>query len=160
MRVTSMMGLASTLLLSATPLLAQGNSQTTGVAAVRAGFTEVNEWVTKAAELIPADKYAYKPTASVRTVGQMVAHIADSYHYYCARASNRGLQWSDPIEKGATDKATLTTKLKQATDACNAAYSAGTGDIGQLMTNVAHTNLHYGNLITYIRMLGMTPPSS
>jgi hypothetical protein len=37
---------------------------------------------------------------------------------------------------------------------------AGTGDIGQLMANVAHTNLHYGNLITYIRMLGMVPPSS
>jgi hypothetical protein len=37
---------------------------------------------------------------------------------------------------------------------------AGTGNIEQLMANVGHTNLHYGNLITYIRMLGMVPPSS
>jgi uncharacterized damage-inducible protein DinB len=128
---------------------------------VRAGFEEVSSWVTKAAELIPADKYAYKPTASVRTVGQMIAHIADSYGYYCARATKgRSVEWSDAIEKAKTDKATLVPKLKQALDACNAVYGTGTGDIGQLMANVAHTNLHYGNLITYIRMLGMTPPSS
>ena len=159
MRSTSMLVSMSGLLI-ATPLLAQGGNQTTAVAAVRAGFTEVSGWVTKAAELIPAEKYTYKPTTTVRTVGQMIAHIADSYGYYCARASNRNVQWSDAIEKGATDKATLATKLKQAGDACNSAYTAGTGDIGQLMANVAHTNLHYGNLITYIRMLGMTPPSS
>ena len=129
-------------------------------AAVRAGFGEVSGWVTKAAELIPANRYSYKPTASVRTVGQMVGHVADSYLYYCGRATNRSLQWSDAIEKGATDKATLATKLTQATDACNTAYASGAGDIGQLMANIAHTNLHYGNLITYIRVLGMTPPSS
>ena len=98
---------------------------------------------------------------SVDIVGQMIGHIADSYGYYCGRAAKgRGVEWSDTIEKGKTDKATLAPRLKQAVDACNAVYGTGTGDIGQLMANVAHTNLHYGNLITYIRMLGMTPPSS
>ena len=139
---------------------AQGGGASDASAAVRAGFAEVSGWVTKAAELIPANRYSYKPTASVRTVGQMLGHIADSYGYYCARAAKRDVQWSDTIEKGATDKATLAPKLKQALDGCTAAYSTGTGDIGQLMANVAHTSLHYGNLITYIRMLGMTPPSS
>ena len=155
--------LSSILFVVTTPLVSQnpaGGNQASAATAVRAGFTEVNDWVAKAAELIPADKYSYKPVATVRTVGQMVAHIADSYGYYCARASNRSVQWSDAIEKGPTDKATLTAKLKQATATCTTAYTAGTGDIGQLMANVAHTNLHYGNLITYIRMLGMTPPSS
>ena len=159
MRSTWMMVTASVLSTS-TSLLAQGGNENTPAAAVRAGFTEVSGWVTKSAELIPADKYAYKPTASVRTVGQMLAHIADSYGYYCARASKRNVEWSDAIEKGATDKATLAPKLEQALDACKAVYAAGTGDIGQLMANVAHTNLHYGNLITYIRMLGMVPTSS
>jgi uncharacterized damage-inducible protein DinB len=28
------------------------------------------------------------------------------------------------------------------------------------MAAIAHTNLHYGNLVTYMRMLGLTPPSS
>lgn len=128
-------------------------------AALRHGFGEVSGWVTKAADLVPADKYTYRPTPSVRTFGQMIGHIADSYNYYCARAAGRNVEWSEAIEKGNTDKATLVPKLKQASDACQAAYS-GTGLVGPLMGNVAHTNLHYGNVITYMRMLGLTPPSS
>jgi uncharacterized damage-inducible protein DinB len=69
------------------------------------------------------------------------------------------VQWSDAIEKGSTDKAALTQKLKQATDSCSVAYS-GNGQAGMLMANIAHTNLHYGNVITYLRMLGLTPPSN
>ena len=154
-------GTEGTFILTRDGQSAPQGSATDAAAAVRAGCGEVSGWVTKAAELIPADKYAYKPTTSVRTVGQMIGHIADSYGYYCGRAAKgRGVEWSDTIEKGKTDKATLAPKLKQAVDACNAVYGTGTGDIGQLMANVAHTNLHYGNLITYIRMLGMTPPSS
>lgn len=128
--------------------------------AVQTGFAEVSAWVTKAAALAPADKYSYKPTSTVRSYGQIIAHIADSYLYYCGRATKRDTQWSDEIEKASTEKAALVPKLAQAVQSCNAAYAAGNGDVGQLMANVAHTNLHYGNLITYIRMLGMTPPSS
>ena len=143
---------------AAAPAFAQSGGPDPATA-VKAGFTEVSEWVSKSAALIPADKYGYKPTATVRSVGQMVAHIADSYNYYCSRAAGRQVEWSDAIEKGVTDKATVAPKLKQAQDVCTAAYN-GKGDIGQLMANIAHTNLHYGNLITYIRMLGLTPPSS
>lgn len=128
-------------------------------AALRYGFGEVSAWVTKAAELVPADKYNYRPAQSVRTFGQQIAHIADSYGYFCSRAAGQKVQWSDAIEKGGTDKATLAQKLKQATDACNAAYG-GNGNAGMLMANIAHTNLHYGNVITYLRMLGLAPPSN
>lgn len=128
-------------------------------AALRHGFGEVSGWVTKAAELVPADKYSYRPAPTVRTFGQQLAHIADSYNYYCARAAGRNEQWSDALEKGSTDKAVLAQKLKQATDACNAAYG-GNGQAGALLANIAHTNLHYGNLITYMRLLGLTPPSN
>ena len=123
------------------------------------GFTEVSGWVTKAAELVPADKYSYRPVASVRTFGQLIGHIADGYNYFCATASGKKVQWSDAIEKGTTDKAALVQKLKQSTAACNAAYVA-TAQSGQLANNIAHTNLHYGNIITYMRMLGLVPPSS
>ncbi len=123
------------------------------------GFTEVSGWVTKAADLVPADKYSYRPVASVRTFGQLIGHIADGYNYFCATASGKKVQWSDAIEKGTTDKAALVQKLKQSTAACNAAYVA-TAQSGQLVNNIAHTNLHYGNISTYMRMLGLTPPSS
>jgi uncharacterized damage-inducible protein DinB len=95
----------------------------------------------------------------VRTFGQLIAHIADSYNFYCARATGQNPQWSDAIEKGTTDKATLVPRLKQSLDGCRAAYG-GSGAIAPLMGNVAHTSLHYGNIITYMRMLGLVPPSS
>jgi uncharacterized damage-inducible protein DinB len=127
--------------------------------AMRNGFNEVSAWVTKAADLVPPDKYSYRPTQSVRTFGQLVAHIADAHNWYCGNATGKKVEWSDAIEKGNTDKATLAQKLKQSIDACNAIYTKG-GDAGQLIGNVGHTNLHYGNIITYMRMMGLTPPSS
>jgi uncharacterized damage-inducible protein DinB len=128
-------------------------------AGLRAGFGEVSGWVIKAAELVPTDKYSYRPVATVRTFGQQIAHIADSYSYYCGRATGQKVQWSDAVEKGGLDKATLAQKLKQATDACTAVYG-GNNQAGALMVNIVHTNLHYGNVITYLRMLGLTPPSN
>jgi len=126
---------------------------------LRKSFGEVSGWVSKAAELVPADKYNYRPAQSVRTFGQLIGHIADAYNYYCSRATGRSSEWSDAIEKGGTDKATLAPKLKQSLEACTAAYGSP-GQIGPLIENVGHTNLHYGNIITYMRMLGMVPPSS
>jgi hypothetical protein len=139
------------------PSAPAGDTMTVG--ALRYGLREVGGWVSKSADLVPADKYSYRPTASVRTFGQQIAHVADSYIYYCGRAAGKNVQWSDGIEKGPTDKATLLPKLRQAYDACTATYG-GTPMIGPAMANIAHTNLHYGNMITYMRMLGLTPPSS
>jgi uncharacterized damage-inducible protein DinB len=129
------------------------------LAAARAGFAEVTGWVTKAADLVPADKYTYRPTATVRTFGEQIAHIADSHNWYCSRAGGRNVEWSDAIEKGKTDKVTVVQKLKQSIEACNTMYG-GSGQIGLLFANAAHSNLHYGNIITYMRMLGLVPPSS
>jgi len=137
----------------------QASGANDSAAAVRAGFDEASGWVTKAAELVPADKYTYRPVASVRTFGQLIAHIADSYNFYCARAAGQNPQWSDAIEKGTTDKATLVPRLKQSLEGCRTTYGSA-GLLPPLMANVAHTSLHYGNIITYMRMLGLVPPSS
>ena len=127
---------------------------------VKKGFIEVNDWVVKSAEMVPADKYNYKPTDGVRTFGQLIAHITDSYNYFCARGVGNKVEWSDPVEKGSTDKDTLVPKLKEAAGRCTAAYDAKNSQFGPLFGNVGHTSLHYGNIITYMRMMGLKPPSS
>lgn len=127
---------------------------------LRKSLDEVHAAVARSADLVPADKYTYKPAAMVRTFGQIVAHIADSYVWYCTRASGRQVEWSDAIEKGKTDKATVTEKLKETMALCSAAYMNSGSHVGSLLNNVAHTNLHYGNVITYLRMMGLVPPTS
>jgi uncharacterized damage-inducible protein DinB len=133
----------------------------TAAAAAKAGFDEVSGWLVASAELVPADKYTYKPVNTVRSYGQLMAHAADGMNWYCASATATGeVQWSDAVEKSATTKAAVVQGLKAAVAKCNAAYAAPNAQIHRLMGNIAHANLHYGNAITYIRMLGLKPPSS
>ena len=85
---------------------------------LRRSFGEVSGWVTSAADSVSADKYNYRPADTVRTFGQLIGHLADSYNYYCAEAAGQKVEWADPVEKGPTDKATVVPKLKLALDKC------------------------------------------
>ena len=148
-------------LLAATgPIDAQGAKPPDNATLLRQGFGEVSGWITTSAAQVPPDKYSYRPAKDVRTFGELVAHIADGYNYFCGRASGKKIEWSDAVEKGATDKATLAAKLKAATDACAAVHGGANAGSPLLIQNYGHTNLHYGNVITYMRMLGLKPPSS
>jgi len=122
-------------------------------AAVLKHFTDVSSLVVKAAELVPADRYSYRPAPTVRTFGELVAHIAESYGYYCGPAGGENA----PSTTGGTGKVALVKRLKDATGACT---SSTTADEDAIIGNIAHTNLHYGNMVTYMRMLGLVPPSS
>lgn len=127
---------------------------------LRNGFNEVNGWITKAAEMVPADKYNYKPVDTVRTFGQLIAHVTDSYNYFCAHGVGDKVKYTDAVEKAGTDKDTLLPKLKEAVGRCNAAYSSSNAQLSPLFSNLGHTSQHYGNIITYMRMMGLKPPSS
>jgi hypothetical protein len=133
----------------------------TAHAAAKSGFEEVSGWLAAAAELVPAEKYTYKPVNTVRSFGELMAHGADGMNWYCGSAmAAKELPWSDAVEKGGTGKAKVVAALKSATAGCAKAYASPTARIDKLMANVAHSSLHYGNAITYLRMLGLKPPSS
>ena len=145
-------------LLTTSPLAAQ-QPDNDPVAALRRSFIEVSTWASRAADMVPAEKYSFRPAETVRTFGQLIGHLADSFNYYCAQATGRNVEWSDPIEKGITDKAELVQRLKQAYETCTPVYTSG-GSFRALVDNVGHTSLHYGNIVTYMRIMGITPPSS
>lgn len=147
------------LVAAGTAVAQQPGGGSDAVPALGRSFTEVTGNLAKAAELVPADKYGYRPVATVRSFAQLIAHLADSHNYYCSVAAGRKVEWSDPIEKGISDKATLVKKLQESITACAGVYG-GTGQVGALVDNVTHTNHHYGNIVTYIRMLGLVPPQS
>jgi uncharacterized damage-inducible protein DinB len=123
---------------------------------VTKGFAQVADWIVQSAESVPAAKYSFKPAEGTRTFAQLVAHVIDGYHYYC-RLAKGPAQWSDNAEKTAGTKDDLMKQLRAATAECN---SLAGGKLDPQVENLGHTNLHYGNMVVYLRMMGIVPASS
>lgn len=136
-------------------------------------FGMVKTDVLRTAEKLPEDVYNYQPTPEVRTAGQLIAHIADGQYEFCSPVTGKPV--SKDIEKTVKSKAALLAALKDAFAYCDAVYAGLTdaeavksipffgqnmAKIGVLDFNTAHTNEHYGNLVTYMRLKGIVPPSS
>jgi uncharacterized damage-inducible protein DinB len=145
------------------------------IAADRETWTLVIGYVTAAAEQVPDSSYSYRPVPTVRTFGPLLAHIAGSQDMFCAQALGEKANDSDAIEKSTTGKAALLVALKATTEHCKKAYAMTDADatkrtvkvfVGErtalwaLLYNTVHNDEHYGNIVTYMRMLGMVPPSS
>lgn len=162
-------------------LLAQANSEAPATPPAnpitlseRGLYSFISGTVVRAAEKMPEENYAFKPTPEVRSFGQLVGHVADANYMFCAQASgmtNPGLN----IEKTKTSKADLVAAVKGAVAFCNKAFDSMTDAKGSEMVklfnfnlaklsllslNTAHTDEHYGNMVTYMRMKGLVPPSS
>ena len=123
---------------------------------------------------IPEDLWSFQPTKDVRTIGQLFAHIADGQYEFCGVAT-QGKPVTKDIEKTAKTKAEIVAALKEAFAYCDAAYGDLTDAkapeivtffgmritrLGAMDFNVAHNMEHYGNLVTYMRLKGIVPPSS
>jgi len=130
--------------------------------------------VVRAAEKMPEENYSYKPTPEVRSFGQIAAHAADANYMFCSMASGEKNP-APGIEKNKTSKADIVQGLKDAVDYCNKAYDGLTDAkaaemikvfgheltrLSVMSLNTAHADEHYGNMVTYMRMKGLVPPSS
>ena len=130
--------------------------------------------IVKAAEKMPEESYAFKPSHDVRSFAQLVGHVSDAAYLFCSAA--KGEQKGPMnIEKEKSSKADLVAAAKEAVAYCNAVYSDMTDAkgaemvkffgsdrtrLGVLIFNNAHTMEHYGNMVTYMRIRGIVPPSS
>ncbi|MCC7342322.1 MAG: DinB family protein [Bryobacterales bacterium] len=129
--------------------------------------------VIKAAEAMPEADFSFKPVATVRSFGEIAGHVADAQYVFCGAA--KGEQKAGPGAEKMKSKAEIVAALKSAKSYCDTAYGmltdANAGDamkfmrgerarIGVLEFNTVHTYEHYGNLVTYMRIKGLVPPSS
>ena len=155
----------------AAPATAQ---QPSAAADLKRVWTAMKNTIVKAADKMLEENYAFKPAPEVRGFGQLIGHIADAQNMICSAA--KGEKNPAPgIEKSKTSKSDLMDALKQANAYCDSAYDAlADGNLndpiklfgsersraGVLNMNVSHTNEHYGNLVTYMRIKGLVPPTS
>ena len=171
----------------ATPAFAQSGGMTqTPSQAPTAGAVLVrlaqNAWagakrnIVESADQMPEADYGFKPVDTVRTFGQILAHVADSNYFYCARSKGETPPVPDgTLEKSATTKAAIVKALGESVAYCDAVYGAltptsaaemvkaGNNQIPRvqpLFGNVSHNVEHYGNIVTYFRMKKMVPPST
>jgi hypothetical protein len=137
-------------------------------------FTQISQLVLRSADKIPDNLYSFRATPEVRTIGQLFGHIGDASNHICALAIS-GKPSAGSIEKTAKTKADLVAALKREFAACEAVYSKLTPAsavetinlngqkrtrIAEMDYEVAHTWEHYGNLVTYMRLNKIVPPSS
>jgi hypothetical protein len=137
-------------------------------------YSFVSNAVVGAAEKMPEANYPFKPTPDVRTFGQLVGHVADASYMFCSQATGEANPGKD-IEKTKTSKADLVAALKDAVAYCNKSFDSMTDAKGSQMVkffnydlakltlfsiNTAHADEHYGNMVTYLRIKGIVPPTS
>ena len=137
-------------------------------------YSFLSNAVIAAAQKMPEENYSFKPTAAVRSFGQLVGHVADASYMFCSQASGEANPMKN-IEKTKTSKADLVAAVKDAVAYCNQAFDSMTDAKGSQMTkfmnfdlakitllslNTAHTDEHYGNMVTYLRIKGIVPPTS
>lgn len=133
----------------------------------------VKDILVRAAEKMPEEHYGFQPTPEVKTFGQFVGHTADASFMMCAMALGEKNEPRD-IEKKLTKKADLVAALKESVAACDKVFTKTDADIaaatnlfGTQTTRfalagflVGHAFEHYGNMVTYMRIKGIVPPSS
>ena len=140
----------------------------------KAIFTLAQRNIMGSVEKVPEELWSFQPTKDVRTFAQLFAHIADGQYEFCGVALD-GNVVDKGIEKTAKTKAEITAALKEAFQYCDNAYAKlndakaaetvkffgmNITRLGMMDFNIAHTLEHYGNLVTYMRLKNIVPPSS
>ena len=168
--------LASTLLLFAliaAPTAASAQNPNPLTANAKVQFGALSGFVVRSAEKVPEGLYNFRPVAEVRTMAQLFGHVADAMFGMCSTAAG-----TKPPRTGLekeTAKPLLVAALKEGVSYCNGVYDAMTDQKGTetvpfafgptprlsvLYFVVSHTYEHYGNLVTYMRLNKIVPPSS
>lgn len=145
-----------------------------------ADLDTVHVKVMALANAIPEDKYGWRPTAGVRSVSEVLMHIAGEWYFFAPRsvAGNPPPDFGTPREtlpklEQTTQKTAVLEQLNKAWTHCRAQLSAA--DASQLTGRYKPWNAtlaqaafvmsgdlheHLGQLVAYARSVGVKPPWS
>jgi uncharacterized damage-inducible protein DinB len=127
------------------------------------------------AEATPPEKFAWRPTAGVRSTSEVYMHIAVANFYFLSVVEKQKMpsEINQGFEKSVTAKAEVISWLKRSLEAVQAATETPkdlerkveflkrdtTADAVYLRL-IIHCNEHMGQLVAYARMTGVVPPWS
>jgi len=163
------------LLFSARPLLAQAPPE--GLWQGYDGeWRHVSSQLLVLAEVMPEEKFAWRPAPGVRSTSEVFMHIAlANFYLLSVTGPKMPADMKEGLEKSVTSKADVISWLKRSLDAVKSAHLAVTPkDLerkvhivdrdatvdGMYLRIIVHANEHMGQLIAYARMTGVAPPWS
>jgi uncharacterized damage-inducible protein DinB len=139
-------------------------------------WNHVSSQLIALAEATPADKFAWRPAAGVRSTSEVYMHIVTANYYMLNLIGQKppaGV--NKDMGKTVTSKAEVIDWLKRSLDAVKEAHlavkpadltreihSAGVDTTvdGVYLRLIVHNNEHMGQLVAYARMTGVVPPWS
>jgi uncharacterized damage-inducible protein DinB len=147
--------------------------QTAALEGIRGEFKAVAGSVLKAAEKAPEEIYGFQPTPEVFTFRRMLLHTAGASYSLCASFQGKQGQGPKVDAQAAMGKAEVVKTLKAAFAYCEEAMAGATdATLAEVVTApsgtkrpksyylshlIAHTSLHFGNIVTYMRLKGISP---
>lgn len=162
-------------LLTASPALAQSFPPTSFLAPTKATWESTRSLVLGIAEIVPEDKYDFKPTPAVRTLRENLLHLIGENYFFFGKVTGEAPPSNDRFKDLKTREEIL-RELRASYD-----YGAKVWDtlteakaqelvesrnnqkvqrwsfiLGAIQDNMNH----YGNLVVYVRMNGLVPPRS
>jgi uncharacterized damage-inducible protein DinB len=142
-------------------------------------YASVKRWIIASAEKMPVEHFAFKPAPEVMSYAGLLAHIIDVQYGFCNSVKGGPNPAAGKGLAKLTDKAALAPAIKEAFAYCDDAFAALTNEnaldiltvgsganqwqtarASSLTRVIVHGNEHYGNLVTYMRIHGIVPPSS
>jgi len=130
-------------------------------------WAQVCQKLVDLSEEVPASKFDDTPVDGVRTVAEILRHVAFWNRYMAATA--RGEKGDDTAnELPANEFSTkaqiigaLNRSAAEAADALNENPSGLTTELVEMvLAFIEHNSEHYGQLVVYARLSGITQPTS
>jgi hypothetical protein len=134
-------------------------------------WTEIGDKLVALAESIPEESYGYRPLPEVRTVAEQLRHVAYWNDYVCDKLRG-GSPEGDANEISPTEypgKGEILPALHESFEGVRAELAKGDGKAASSATAewldlavvyIGHVSEHYGQLVVYARLCGVTPPAS
>lgn len=148
--------------------------------AVRTLLARESRNLVGAAELMPAEKYAFQPTPAQMTFGQLVAHIVQTNVFICSGiGSTPSPMTPDELKKlsGTDAKDALVAAIKKSFDYCSESLAkvqdstlgeeismfgrkVGQSRAAAMITIATDWTDHYSTAASYLRLNGILPPTA
>jgi uncharacterized damage-inducible protein DinB len=139
-------------------------------------WKHVSQQLIALAEATPADKFAWRPAAGIRSTSEVYMHIAMANFYLLSVTGPKmPIDLKEDAEKTVRSKADVISWLKRSLEAVKEAHLAEKPEDLQRKVHIAdrdatvdgmylrilvHANEHMGQLVAYARMTGVAPPWS